>query len=431
MANKNKILIRNIGINSTGLNILKISNDNDFIAKKYINLNFEKAIIFEDKIRIQPVNSINELNTTDFTKDFLIGFDNNHIKSKAKKVVIENCSFDELSVVAFPCTIEFINCEITKLSINRILNNSNSTFYFNLQGGFINYCHIEGDIKTKFYINKQDDDNTNQTKISKLEIRKANFEQNFKLHNCLIDEVFIKDVDFQKNADFYKSTFKKGMDSNEIYFKSINFKSLALFGDTEFFEKLIFKYVTFEGYNHFKSAKLHKGLDLEYTNVQKEINFYGIEILDKTTTSQETYRIIKNQFEKLNNKIEANKYHALEMEQHRKDIQKKIFTGLKSCWKFAPDGLVSFFHWISSNHSSNWFLALFWIFVVSFVTNFFLGNNSFDFSVNGWDNIFKYINILSKIEDFNCSYLAMTLNKVSLGYLYYQFVTAVRKDTRK
>lgn len=47
------------------------------------------------------------------------------------------------------------------------------------------------------------------------------------------------------------------------------------------------------------------------------------------------------------------------------------------------------------------------------------------------DNIFKYINILSKIEDFNCSYLAMTLNKVSLGCLYYQFVTAVRKDTRK
>lgn len=187
---------------------------------------------------------------------------------------------------------------------------------------------------------------------------------------------------------------------------------------------MIFKYVTFEGYNHFKSAKLHKGLDLEYTNVQKEINFYGMDILDKTTTSQETYRIIKNQFEKLNNKIEANKYHALEMEQHRKTIWKKIFNDCNSFYKLLLDGIVSLVHWLSSNHSSNWFLALFWIFVVSLITSWSLDSLTVD-------NFFKYINILSKIEDFNCSYMAMTLNKVSLGYLYYQFLTAVRKDTRK
>ena len=161
------------------------------------------------------------------------------------------------------------------------------------------------------------------------------------------------------------------------------------------------------------------------------MNFYGINIVDTSKTSQETYRIIKNQFEKLNNKIEANKYHALELEQHRKDIKKRVFSDLKSFYKFLPDGLISFFHWASSNHSSSWFLALIWIFVVSICTNIFLGNNTIDFSFDGWDNIFKYINILSKLEDFNNSYLVMTLNKVSLGYLYYQFLTAVRKDTRK
>ncbi|QOG11239.1 hypothetical protein [Arcobacter sp. FWKO B] len=424
MINENKTLIRNIGINSTGLNILKISNNDEFIAKKYINLNFEKAIIFEDKIKIKPVNRIDELNTRDITKDSLIGFDNNNIKSKAKKVIIENCSFDELSVVSFPCAIEFINCKITKLSINRIFNNSNNIFYFDLQGGFIDYCYIEGDIKTKFYINKQDDNNTNQTKINKLEIRKANFEQNFKLHNCVVDEVLIKDVDFEKNADFYKSKFIKGMDTNDIYFKSINFKGLALFGDTEFFKKLIFKYVTFEGYNHFKSSKLHKGLDLEYTNVQKEINFYGMDILDKTTTSQETYRIIKNQFEKLNNKIEANKYHALELEQRKKELE-------KNKWQNFSEYLVFKIHSISSKHSTSYAIPLVWIFMVSLCTNYFLGNTMINFSSNGWNNIFKYINILSNIEAFNNSYITMTLNKVSLGYLYYQFVTAVRKDTRK
>ncbi len=34
-------------------------------------------------------------------------------------------------------------------------------------------------------------------------------------------------------------------------------------------------------------------------------------------------------------------------------------------------------------------------------------------------------------DDFKKSYIVMALNKVLLGYLYYQFVTATRKDTRK
>ena len=149
-----------------------------------------------------------------------------------------------------------------------------------------------------------------------------------------------------------------------------------------------------------------------------------IEISDKNSTSQETYRIIKNQFVKLNNNIEANKYHALEMEQHRKTIWERIFNDCNSFLKLLPDGIVLFIHKLSSNHSSNWFLALFWIFVVSLITSWSLDS----VTVN---NFFKYINILLKIEDFNNSYIAMTLNKVSLGYLYYQFLTAVRKDTRK
>ena len=45
--------------------------------------------------------------------------------------------------------------------------------------------------------------------------------------------------------------------------------------------------------------------------------------------------------------------------------------------------------------------------------------------------IFKYINILTTKDDFDNSYIAMTLNKVLLGYLYYQFLTAVRRNTKE
>ena len=183
--------------------------------------------------------------------------------------------------------------------------------------------------------------------------------------------------------------------------------------------------------SHYKIAP--SILAADYANIEKEMNFFDVKGLDskisKLNTSQETYRIIKHQFEKLNNKIEANKYHALEMEQHRRNN----FESLKNSFLFDKEisfenilnSTISCFHWLSSNHSSNWVYPLLWIFAISFITTWSLG---FEITIN---NSFKYINILSKIEDFNSSYIAMTLNKVSLGYLYYQFLTAIRKDTRK
>ena len=226
--------------------------------------------------------------------------------------------------------------------------------------------------------------------------------------NCKFNENFLMcDLDFSDcSLSFENTMFNNLVDFHNTTFGNVNFTNTR-FNDFAVFTDCIF----------------HKPLNLRNTIFKGEANFLDIKFTQ--LSNQETSRLIKHQFEKLNNKIEANKYHALEMEQHRKNIWEKIFNDCNSFYKLLPDGIVSFVHWLSSNHSSNWSLALFWIFIVSFITTFNLG---LDVSI---DNIFKYINILSKIEDFNNSYIAMTLNKLSLGYLYYQFLTAVRKDTRK
>lgn len=351
-----------------------------------------------------------------------------------------DCIFDEELKLndVINRTIKFENCSFTDIVLKNIKRNNEE-----VKNGFtlkniksiknltVDSCEFHG----KFYINEQDDENNNEVKIGKLIIKDTEFKNNFKLHNCKVNDVEIKDIDFEKNADFYKSKFIKGIDENDIYFKSINFKSLALFGDTEFFEKLIFKYVTFEGHNHFKSAKLHKGLDLEYTNVQKEINFYGMEILDKNLTSQETYRIIKNQFEKLNNKIEANKYHALELDQRRRELE-------KDKWKNFSEYLVFKIHDLSSKHSTSYFRAVLGIIFVGLFTiswvhidivkDLFFNPSNFktEYLSKIWDEFWQYINItnLEKLKDKPDVFF---INKVLLGYLYYQFLTAIRKDTRK
>jgi len=333
-------------------------------------------------------------------------------------------------------SIIFKNCTFINLTIKDTSEDVNKIDFI---GGTIENFNIKDcEIHAKFYINKQYGKNKEKASITNLVIKDTTFHENFKLHNSIVSKITIEDTDFKKHADFFKSTFIKGSleddqeeqtHKDEIGFKAINFKGLALFGDTEFQQKLIFKYVTFESFSHFRKSKLPYGLDLDYANIQNEMNFFDVEELDtkeaKNNTSQETFRIIKHNFNKIGNIIEANKYHSLELKRHRNTL--KVFSS--DFFNY----IVLFFHWITSNHSKNWVLPIFWIFVVGSLTYFSL-NQFICFRHGCSDNlidIFKYISIINYDDCIKRNPVIFILNKISLGYLYYQFITAIRKDTRK
>ena len=231
--------MRNIWVDNLKDKIQKIATlelKKEKISHKFIG-QFDKLEIFEE-LTFKFLHNELLFKHPDFSND--IEFSHNGF-------IISDCIFcEDITISALCNSIVFENC-IFKKALNiklydhisfseeiKKIDFKNITFS-------VNNCKIKNltiknsTFQSKFYINKQDENNTNQSQITKLEIDKVDFEQKFKLHNCLVDEVFIKDVDFQKNADFYKSKFIKGIDENDIYFKSINFKSLALFGDTEFF----------------------------------------------------------------------------------------------------------------------------------------------------------------------------------------------------
>lgn len=386
----------------------------------YLNLKIIRNINFNTNIDFNT--NLNEFrNVKDISCPFLTFenclFKNFTIVECSDELKFINCVFDNVNIFGrLFKSIYFENCKINTLLIkNEVLSNVNYSFIIN-SGEIDNFLIKNSKTEHNFHINH----NVNKKlKINNLEIFSSTFEKDFSFHNVIIKNAKIKNCDFNSLSEFINVEFTEKFD-----FQEITYKGFTLFDDCKFNTKAEFKYIIFEKMTSFRNSEFNKGIDLEYTSNDEEINFYGIEILDKNTTSQETYRIIKNQFEKLNNKIEANKYHALEMEQHRKSVWDRIFNDCDSSYKLLPDGIVLLIHKLSSNHSSNWFLALSWIFIVSFITSWSLDAVTVD-------NFFKYINILSKIEDFNCSYMTMTLNKVSLGYLYYQFLTAVRKDTRK
>ena len=304
-------------------------------------------------------------------------------------------------------------------------------YKFNYKSGdiIIENCIFEG----KFYIilegvlDMEDEElEKKRIKISKLKIIDSTFKENVKFHGCEINNFKIDNVDFKKNADFYKSKFNHGVDG-QILFKSINFQKLALFGDVIFCQEAFFKYVTFEDYAHFKSSEFKKGLDLELANIAKVINFYGIKLDYQENTLQETYRIIKNEFIKAGNHIEANKYHACEL-QRRKE---------KSQWN-DPNRWSLCLHGVSSNYGQNWLLPIFWIFMAGII--FTIINNLYTYPMYKEElieNIFKYMSLFNlKVDELFgntgfLNYFLFMLHKIVLGYLYYQVFIAFRKDTRK
>ncbi|WP_434637404.1 hypothetical protein MLC35_01065 [Sulfurimonas sp. NW7] len=341
-----------------------------------------------------------------------------HVIKDGLKIIYKNIIFDDVSL-PFHATLE-------KELLNGVkhIEIDNCVFQKNV---FINVVFETLSIKQscfegKFYINNQYNNPNKVLQLEALHIEDVKFYANFKLHNCELKNFALKDTDFEKNADFFKTKF---LTNQDIVFHAINFRALALFGDTFFKEHLLFEYVTFAGYSHFRKATFCKGLNLEYANIEKEMNFFGVKELDKKPsielTSQETYRTVKYQLQKVGNIIESNKYHALELQKKKESVCKCSCKIIKT----IPDCLTLSVHKVSSNYSTNWVWALGWILAVGLLTSYILKDELF------YSEFYKYSSLLSSLDDFSGIYWLFMLNKIMLGYLYYQFVTAVRKDTRK
>ena len=243
--------------------------------------------------------------------------------------------------------------------------------------------------------------------------------------SCILNLKKLKNIKLSfENSKFNEKFLMSDLDFSDckVSFKNTMFNNLVDFHNTKFNDVTVFIDCVFQ-----------KPLDLRNTILKGEVNFLDIKFTE--LSNQETARLIKHQFEKLNNKIEANKYHALELDQRKRELEKD------KCGNFA-EYLVFKIHDISSKHSTSYFRAtlgivfigFFTIFLVHFdiVKDLFLHPSNFktEYLSKIWNEFWQYINI-TNLEKLKDKPFIFFLNKVSLGYLYYQFLTAVRKDTRK
>lgn len=291
------------------------------------------------------------------------------------------------------------------------------------------------------------------------------YAKNLEITNC----TFHENVDIQTIIHQEQFVFQKNSVLMEIKFFNIEFKSICFFVENNI-NKLTFNGVRFDDNAIFSNSKI-ENLSFKNTFFRKETNFLDMTLSE--VGNRETARIIKDSFEQQNNIIEANKFYALEMKEREKELEKDLKEG-----KNFFEWLIFKIHGISSNHSQDWLLSLFWILNITFslftteksieifglnlvtfipiITISILGINIailndekirtvflFILSLINF-GIFKIISekntldcVADKINPFSIMTKGEELNfstmiyKITIAYLIYQLIISIRQNTRR
>ncbi|MGE4419516.1 MAG: pentapeptide repeat-containing protein [Sulfurimonas sp.] len=413
--------------------------DSDLIEKEYIlsNVIFPK---FQDEVEYcSPANNEDKMGTNFYSYRV---FEHPYKQSMPEV----NTFFTKLIVLFNSCTF---------------LDDANFKKYNFEHPILFNNCTFESEIElNKIYTNRV---SFLTCSIQNLNCQDIIFEQKVKIQNCIVNgKVNFYNTKFKELADFYNTNFY------DVNFKKTTFEDISVFTESEFYEDVDFKYTTFKKSALFRKTKFEKTVNFEDSIFKEEANFLDI---TANMANRETARIIKNSFEQQNNIIEANKFYTLEMKEREKELTKDIKNG-----KNIVDWLIFKAHAISSNHSQDWLLALFWIIVIGALytiisfcsTNTCLNNINTPiligsiflvslyslhvYNKNDYKQFTKYIflfllfvNYFTLTKDVTLSCLADKINptseepitfgllmfKITIAYLIYQFIVSVRQNTRR
>lgn len=276
-----------------------------------------------------------------------------------------------------------------------------------------------------------------------------------------------KGINFSNNSFTHNITVKAVNNinincQNAIFDKYIDFSNLQI-------NSLLLNNTTFNGNISLLGSTLSLPLDLTNTIIKSNINLLNFNC---EVANRQTARIIKNEFDKQGDIINANIFYAKEMKQREKELQKDLKEG-QNFFEY----LVFKLHGLSSNHSQDWLLALFWMISFSFISSFIKILDCSEFTLVEKTiissiifSIIVFINIhisnTKKIYYVICSIIYYflysiltkdyTLNifsnminpssimigkdeltfgiliyKITLAYLIYQLIISIRQNTRR
>jgi hypothetical protein len=317
-----------------------------------------------------------------------------------------------------------------------------------------------------------------------LNCSRSEFKSPIYFHNVFFESsVYFRDTKFEDLVDFTNSIF---FDNQQFLYT--NFLNVAIFSNVNFKKQTQFLYnkVSSNSIISFESTKFNQALDISRANFWCKLNFWGAEIawesdemglyqtdnINSSTSKEndkalmrlrESCRIIKNEFTKENNKIEALVYHKSEMELYAKELNQrfkpnkisillrkllknKFFVKIKNLFailpKFSEESIVLCFNKYSNHFGTSWVRGLIFTLLVTllFYILFLLSLShylAFDCSGTAINATIKhfveFLNITNwsikpfGIENYNWAYIVLFIGRIFIGYGYYQTIQAFRK----
>lgn len=334
---------------------------------------------------------------------------------------------------------------------------------FQLTHQQFNNCHFDKELAFEYIDAKEPifaNSDELRSNIKKLKVYHSNFEKGFVLNdyiiesayfeNSVFDEKFefkynrvnafeIDDCNFKKIADFFESTFEKFKIHKSIFDNFTGFE-LCQFGkeiDPKNRDYIaLFEYVTFSNFVNFRNTHFYSGLDIDNINLKDSPNFLNTEIGFSNTT-RETFRIVKNSFDKIGNHIDANHFFALEMRKHKEDLlkedgkktEKLVFWFNESISEFGQNylrpicifvALSLLFYLLSIGYEREW------LYIFNEPVNHILG------SIAGFFN-----GLAKSLLPFDSKLLKKGMEFISLWFyiafsvLMWQIIVAVKRHTKR
>lgn len=269
----------------------------------------------------------------------------------------------------------------------------------------------------------------NTNKIEKLIISNSTFNEEFELKNNLsIGLVIISKSTFVKSANYFKSSIDI-LKFNDSVFDSTSIFDYCTVGIAKF------GFVIFNNIANFRDANFKTGLDIENASFSTAPNFLNAHVSLKAS-KRETFRIIKNSFDKIGNNIEANKFYALELKKYREEL-----NGVKNRKK---ERFVFFLNDLTSEFGQNYWKPIWLMLIVAFLYYLIIlgyeNNILYNFSLstnNKISNVIEHINGFAKsfipfqkILKEGVEFISLFFGFIFAG-LTWQTIVAIKRYTRR
>lgn len=294
-------------------------------------------------------------------------------------------------------------------SIINILNFSSCKF-----GEKVNFKNLKLILTTVF----------DSCEFENINFQEADFGQDCLFNNCL----------FEKNTSFQNS---KNIINTHLIIKNCLFLSSPHFNESEI-NQLEISNTVFEKKASFDSVKVNT-INFNQVTFTQGAYFDDIQIIKINNCNRKTIRLIKQELQKAENRIDFNRFRAYELAAHYKELDWKWNSGF-------IDKSILFLNKISTDFGNSWRRAFMFTIITGFVIYLILytiENRGFQINVTNCDNwarLFSgFFRFLLVTDFFNpldndrtyltnpFSWLIFIFGKIVIAFGIYEMIQSFRK----